>query len=72
MYRAFSGVGAVHVGGGVLEFYLFWRNECFYIEGHLIVHFVEEGLITPGMSQVYTSMATQRISSLVLFLMVSN
>ncbi len=45
---AFGRVGAVHVGGGVLEFYLFQRDECFDIMGCLIVHFVEEGPISPG------------------------
>jgi hypothetical protein len=47
-YHAFSGVGAVHVGGSVLEIYLFRRNECFNDMGCLIVHFVEEGPISPG------------------------
>jgi hypothetical protein len=44
----FGRVGVVHVGGGALKFYLFRRNECFDVVGHLIVHFVEEGPITPG------------------------
>ncbi len=46
--RMFGRDGAVHVGGGVLEFHLFCRNECFDVMGCLIVHFVEEGPICPG------------------------
>ncbi len=31
-----------------MEFHLFHRDECFNVVGCLIVHFVEEGPITPG------------------------
>jgi hypothetical protein len=44
---AFSGIGAVHVGGSVLLFYLLQCDECFDIMGCFIVYFVEEGPISP-------------------------
>ncbi len=46
--RTFGGVGAVHVGGAILQFHLFQSNECYNIMGCLIVHFVEDGPISLG------------------------
>jgi hypothetical protein len=44
----FGEVGAVHAGGAILQFHLFQCNECFNVMGCFIVHFVEDGPISPG------------------------
>jgi hypothetical protein len=45
---AFSWVGAMHIGGRVLDLDLLHRYECFDVAGCFVVQLVEEGMVAAG------------------------